>query len=564
MARRGLRRQFRGVLVYGDSQFEATGRELIQRLEQTMAATDPGCLDDVRRLLVQVGQVEQAIDDANGPQGAQIRQLTDAAAEAFVSCFGGESSSTAHAAVKDAFARLSAADTGKLTVRIPEGFEFYSLYPEQYVLSAEEWSRENAQLRKSPGRVEVIGVRSIGTTLSAVVQAVLRRQGWKARRWTVRPRGHPFDRVAALPAEVGREAAIVVDEGPGLSGSSMAAVAQALHDGGAARERVFFFPGSENGPGRNSNENVREWWSTTKRYFTPRPAIRWDGKLLTELLADRTQELLGSVVVETQDFSAGAWRRHVFADEAEWPAVAALFERQKFRIVTRSGKGLLWKFTGSGGMTSEPDIAVQIEERARLGWTAAPRERCHGFTALPWIEGRPLTPSDADDQIIQQLAQYIADVAGAPMSARESEAAVKRLAMMVRENTGKILELPCTAGEACYGDGRMAPHEWLVTKEGRLYKTDAHAHTQDHTLVGRQSSLWDVAGTVVEWEFTGAEQSALLRALGQSGHEFREEELNFYVEAYAAFRMGLLKLCGDFAGRVPIMIERRGLVGLEQ
>jgi hypothetical protein len=543
------------VLVYGDTAFEATWNELIQRLDQTIAATDPASLDDLRKLLIEAGQLEQAIEDANGAPAAQARQLTDAAAEAFVSRFCGETSAGVAAVVEDTFARLSPRATGKLQVKIPEGFEFYSLYAEQYVRSAEEWSRENTDLLQSAGTIQIAGVRSIGTTLSAVVEAVLKREGWKTRRFTVRPSGHPFDRVATLPAEELSSVALVVDEGPGLSGSSMAAVAQALSDRGVPKWRIFFLPGNNNEPGWHTSETVQKWWSTTKRYFTPLAGMRWGGKSLTQLLANRTQEILGSVVVETQDFSAGAWRRYVFGDQAQWPAVAVLFERQKFRITTRSGKALLWKFTGLGCLTGEPEIALQIEQRARLGWTTAPRDRWHGFTALPWIEGRALTADDADDEIVRQLAEYITDAAGPPMSADESAAAVKRLAVMVRENTGEERKVASTAGGASYGDGRMAPHEWLMTKEGRLCKTDAHAHTQDHTLVGRQSILWDVAGTILEWQLAPEQQSALLRAVALQGHACPPEEVNFYLEAYAAFRMGALTLSREVSGAAASAIN---------
>ncbi len=50
---------------------------------------------------------------------------------------------------------------------------------------------------KLPGlssTVAVIGIRSIGTTLSAVVAAAVRRQGKNAGRITVRPHGHPYNR----------------------------------------------------------------------------------------------------------------------------------------------------------------------------------------------------------------------------------------------------------------------------------------------------------------------------------------------------------------------------------
>jgi len=51
-------------------------------------------------------------------------------------------------------------------VKVPEGFAFYTLYPEQYCAAASRWCDEHAT---SARRVLVVGVRSIGTSLSALV-----------------------------------------------------------------------------------------------------------------------------------------------------------------------------------------------------------------------------------------------------------------------------------------------------------------------------------------------------------------------------------------------------------
>ena len=78
-------------------------------------------------------------------------------------------------------------------------------------------------------RLLVVGIRSIGTTLSAVAAAAARARGIAAERITVRPQGHPYNRTAEFTAEqmaaVSRAVSsgasfVVVDEGPGLSGSS--------------------------------------------------------------------------------------------------------------------------------------------------------------------------------------------------------------------------------------------------------------------------------------------------------------------------------------------------------
>ncbi len=47
----------------------------------------------------------------------------------------------------------------------------------------------------------VLGIRSIGVTLSAVACAALRLRGIECRRFTVRPTGHPYDRKLELTPE---------------------------------------------------------------------------------------------------------------------------------------------------------------------------------------------------------------------------------------------------------------------------------------------------------------------------------------------------------------------------
>ena len=96
-------------------------------------------------------------------------------------------------------------------------------------------------------RAFVVGVRSIGTTMSAVAAAAIRARGGAAERCTVRPTGNPFDRRTVLSdatvARARHHAAsgcdvIVIDEGPGLSGSSLLSAVDALAGAGVPRERV--------------------------------------------------------------------------------------------------------------------------------------------------------------------------------------------------------------------------------------------------------------------------------------------------------------------------------------
>ena len=57
-----------------------------------------------------------------------------------------------------------------VTVSVPEGFAYYALYPEMYRIAAREFARE-----QRPRAAVVIGIRSIGAALAAVVAEELPR-----------------------------------------------------------------------------------------------------------------------------------------------------------------------------------------------------------------------------------------------------------------------------------------------------------------------------------------------------------------------------------------------------
>jgi hypothetical protein len=102
--------------------------------------------------------------------------------------------------------------------------------------------------------------------------------------------------------------------------------------------------------------------------------------------------------------------------------------------------------------------------------------------------------------------------------------------------------------ELRYGDGRMAPHEW-VRAEGRLVKTDVWGHDLDHTCVGPQSILWDAAGALIEWEMDQPQRALFLEELGGLGVRPRAGELRWFETAYCSFRLGMASMRGDSSGQ---------------
>src|SRR5205823_11055584 len=91
-------------------------------------------------------------------------------------------------------------------LRTPEGFAYYAVYPEAYI--------EAARRLRLTAQPFVIGIRSIGTTLGAVVAAALNAPP----PITLRPHGEPFARQVTIAAELeqellGRDAHyVIVDE----------------------------------------------------------------------------------------------------------------------------------------------------------------------------------------------------------------------------------------------------------------------------------------------------------------------------------------------------------------
>jgi len=88
----------------------------------------------------------------------------------------------------------------------------------------------------------------------------------------------------------------------------------------------------------------------------------------------------------------------------------------------------------------------------------------------------------------------------------------------------------------------MAPHEWIRTEKGNILKTDCWGHAFDHTCVGCQSVLWDVAGAILEWRMNHEQLSVFMKQLSDGGLFFAPETLTFYLLGYASFRLGMLSM----------------------
>lgn len=441
--------------------------------------------------------------------------------------------------------------------------------------AAEAWITEHPP---GPGKTAfVIGIRSIGTSLSAVVARTLKWRGWRVSRATVRPGGHPFSR-AVTPGELrtdGVACALIVDEGPGMSGSSMASVAKELRNRGVSD--IAFLPGHAGEPGAAASAETRQLWADTRKYFVPLEGLRWEGLSVPEILARRSAALLppdGELSVT--DFGGGLWRRYVFPNSADWPGVTPVFERMKFLCANRKGDAVLWKFNGlgcgaDGWRRGAPDeVRRPSYGPGRLPETALPAgaiqtpavlDSCLGFSAFRWIRGSRFKRSELRDPVfLESVRGYLVRTAGPILNDGVASEGAARLSEMLYWNTKERLgdsfaekasvlsrAQQCTRAPT-YSDGHMAPWEWVRTAEGQVVKTDNTGHSGDHTLIGEQSLLWDLAGFSVEAELSLADAQAWVKRVPCEGLIVGPGELEFYVAAYCAFRMGLMTLAQGQTG----------------
>lgn len=421
-------------------------------------------------------------------------------------------------------------------ISLPEGYAFYALYPEAYALAA-----RRLQLTGPP---RIIGLRSIGTGLAAITAAALDAP----LPFTVRPHGDPFARTLAIAAPLeaalldGSPHYVIVDEGPGLSGSSFGAVADWLEERGVPAERIAFLPGHDHALGSQANERHSARWVTAQR-----PVVGSDA-LLAGRLEAWISELVGVLTKPLQDISGGAWRHLRSLDESAWPATNPTWERRKFLARTRNGAWLI-KFAGLGAIGERKlELARQLHSG---GFGAEPVGLAHGWLIERWHQdAQPAWPSLDELTAYQKFRRGLsAPAAGAPLDA---------LVTMARRNAPKWLadwspdtRLLLRRLRPVAVDGRMERHEWLRLPDGRLLKTDALDHHAAHDLIGCQDIGWDVAGAIVEFELDGPAAEELRRRL-----DIDPDLLDFMLRCYLAFRIGARRLSADMLSHWPTEAER--------
>ena len=436
-----------------------------------------------------------------------------------------------------------------------EGYAFYALYPEAYVTAADRAARA------APGPRRVIGLRSIGTGLAALVAAATSAP----LPSTVRPRGDPFARrlelAPALAAEWLADPAATIaiaDEGPGMSGSSFGAVLDLLEERGAARVEVYPSHAGELGPAASERHRAR--WRRI-----PRHVVTADDVIVPEL-PRWLAELVGPLVAPLEDLSGGAWRARRFAGPAAWPPAVLQQERRKLLARTADG-AFVARFAGLGA-TGERALARAGALHA-AGFAPEPRGLVHGFLVERWIE--PVAPLARVERAhaIEHVGRYLAFRARAlPAAASGDGARLPDLLRMARRNLA--LALGAGASPALDAidpaldarvrpvqvDARLHAWEWLVAPDGSIVKTDGVDHCAAHDLVGCQDLAWDIAGAEAELALDAAELRRLL-AIAPVDPEL----LAALRPCYLAFQLGRHALAidsspPDEAARLRAAVDR--------
>jgi hypothetical protein len=427
----------------------------------------------------------------------------------------------------------------KIDIRISEGYAYYSLYPECYIEAARIFARDHR-----PESVLILGLRSIGTSLSAVVWAAMERCGVKTYCRTLRPRSGPYTRrvsidPAYLKSMLGTnpQYVAIVDEGPGLSGSSICGVAQLLIENGIGRERIMIFPSWIPGGSDFKNDDARQLWPQLPHKFV----VSFEDSLL------KNGRLIPAGA-EYIDFSGGEWRKYIFKNEAEFPAVHPHHERRKY-LVSDGGRQFLYKFAGLGRYGREKFERAKI--LAQAGFSPEPLDLRRGFIISRFESGAPMEKTQADDQFLERLGEYLFFTQKS-FPARRS-VTFDYLCHMIYHNIYKSIGPEYLAAcdkfpqvrslienaPASAIDARMLMHEWIAGPGG-IFKTDSAFHFSDHFFPGCADITWDMAAAMTEFDLSEQARQFLLNGyIKLSGDGEIRNRLPFYMLAWTAFRIGV-------------------------
>lgn len=503
--------------VFRDGLRTAPATSLCSELELAIneLLRGPASQSRIIAALLRAGELESALADGSLPESSTLERLTDALARSMCG-------DTASIPTVEELSRSLCLSEATLSFSPAEGFAYYALHPLDF-------SRIPDPVLYCSRSAAVIGIRSIGTTLSAIVTTALRRRGRIAERITVRPTGHPYGRVTRFGDKqrdwVQRQIAasadfLVVDEGPGRSGSSFLSVGEALVQAGVEASRIILI---------GSREVEAQQLCTTDA------VERWNRFCFLVPRCYAYERFKDDIYV-----GGGMWRQTLpgnpMQDVACWPQM----ERLKFLSPDHRW---LFKFEGFGRYGQ--DVLQRAAALATAGFGAAAEEAGDGMIRYPFVEGRNLRSGDLSRDVLDRMAQYCA-FRTTEFSVLESGA--QQLAEMVRFNLQQEFGIELDLGEQLrcerlvLADGRMHPHEWIRCGRGELVKVDACTHGDDHFFPGPTDIAWDLAGAIVEWNLGQDASDYLLTRFRQLSSDDARRRISAFLLAYSVFRQAYCQM----------------------
>jgi hypothetical protein len=509
--------------------------DLLADLAGAAAATPSNIKAAMMRALLSSSALESALADAGDPLAMRVMLVTDQLASAVIEvsadpAMGDQEGRPSGRWERPGWSEMAASMAALRAARPlrgsrPEGFAYYGLDPCRF-------ARDAARL---PGDapVTVVGIRTAGVGLSSVTAMTLSRAGRPGERITVRPTGDPHNRRLLLGEDLrqtvdraarGGHHFLVVDEGPGLSGSSFLATGEALLSIGVPAARISFFGTRPVDPAALvAPDAVRRWGQFRHGFSVPGQDWLRPGE---------------------QDLSGGRWRS-VLGLGAQRPPVWPQAERLK---ALGDERKWLRKFEGLGRYGSAIHRRAVCLAEAGQGPAPLGPPSADGFVSYQFVAGRPLSLADRTPARIVDIARYIAARPRLCPADSIDPGAEGVLGEALATNVSLVLgrpfntqHLPKVVRPAVV-DGHMAPHEWIAARNGRLIKTDGVDHGDDHFLPGPTDIAWDLAGAVVEWDLSPSERALLLDAYQRSAGDDPRERLPGYLLAYASFRARLATL----------------------
>jgi hypothetical protein len=499
--------------IFRDGRKTISGPDMVRDLAQRIARAQDNA-ESLLDALIQAGELEAALADANHRSADIAAKLTDELGKAV--CSG-----KPHiVGLLQAVEQICTPD--EISISPPEGFTYYALHPLDF-------AKVISRIPSQPHACALIGIRSIGTTLSAMCAAALADEGRQVSRITVRPTGHPYARQTEFTArqrewirqQLARTAQfLIIDEGPGRSGSTFLSVAEALVRAGVPNALITMIGSRQPDPESLCARYAVARWQAFRFVFT------WPS--------------VNSRFEKCAYAGGGQWRQFSFTSADEWPESWTQMERLKFISPDRKS---LFKFEGMGRLGA--DVRARAFILADAGFSPKVKDAGDGFLDYELLHERPLRLEDMDSSLLDRMVRYCAfRVSHFPAQQSATTELRQMLEYNVQQEFGVQLHLPdqgLLTANPVLADGRMQPYEW-IGYEGKSIKTDSISHGDDHFFPGPCDIAWDLAGIAVEWQLDRAACNFILGGFRKLTGRDLQRDLPFYMLAYSVFRLGFCKM----------------------